>query len=200
MPCCRTSSPRRWAPRGPTDRDTTAPLDLADADVLVEAHVVAHEVLEDHADRPAHRRQVVVAQVDAVEQDAPLGRIVEPRQQLGERRLARAVLADERDALAGTQRKLTCRTAQRRCRDSGSRRLRTRSPRDRPGHRWRAGVRDRRLHLEEDEQVFEVETLLVDAAGAEQQMLDESRLRANEAARKVSEPSVMIALRRRARG
>ena len=45
--------------------------------------------------------EVVVAQVVAVEQDAPLGRVVEPRQELHDRGLAGAVLADQRHDLAG---------------------------------------------------------------------------------------------------
>ena len=47
--------------------------------------------------------EVVLAQVVAVEQDAALVGIVEPREQLHERRLARAVLADERQHLARVQ-------------------------------------------------------------------------------------------------
>jgi hypothetical protein len=37
--------------------------------------LVAGEVLEDHADAPAQRRLVPLAQVQAVEQDAPGGRV-----------------------------------------------------------------------------------------------------------------------------
>ena len=48
----------------------------------------------------ARRASVPVAKVAAVEEDATLGRLVEARQELDERRLARAVLADEREALA----------------------------------------------------------------------------------------------------
>src|SRR5215207_2254247 len=62
---------------------------LSHPDVLLEAHVVAHEVLEDDADRAAQVGEVVIAKVHAVEQDAPLGRIVQAREELGERRLAR---------------------------------------------------------------------------------------------------------------
>ena len=42
----------------------------------------------------------MLAQVLAVEQDAALGGLVEAREQLDERRLAGAVLADQREALA----------------------------------------------------------------------------------------------------
>ena len=82
---------------------SSSALDLADADVLLQDEVVAHEVLEDHADVAAQTVQVVVAQVHAVEQDAPLVGIVEAGEQLDERRLARPVLPDQRDALFGLE-------------------------------------------------------------------------------------------------
>ena len=78
-------------------------VDLADADVLARGQVVAHEVLEDHADVRAQVVQVVVAQVAAIEQDAAFIRVVEPRQQLHQRGLAGAVLADQRQHFAGAQ-------------------------------------------------------------------------------------------------
>ncbi|KAG1534938.1 hypothetical protein G6F50_015433 [Rhizopus delemar] len=49
-------------------------LDLAAANVLAGAEVVAHEVLEDHPEIGAQVVQVVVAQVAAIEQDAALVR------------------------------------------------------------------------------------------------------------------------------
>ena len=54
-------------------------------------------------DRPVHRLEVVVAQIDPIKQNAPFRGIVQPCQQLDERRLPRAVLAHEGDALAGMQ-------------------------------------------------------------------------------------------------
>ena len=48
--------------------------------------------------------EVVLAQVVAVEQDAALVGVVEARQQLDQRGLAGAVLADQRQHLAGVQR------------------------------------------------------------------------------------------------
>ena len=47
----------------------------------------------------AQRRQRDVADVDAVDQDRAAGDIVEPRQQIHRRRLARAAQADQRDHL-----------------------------------------------------------------------------------------------------
>ena len=67
-------------------------IDLADADVLVEGEIVAHEVLKDHADRLAHRCELVLAQIDAVEENATFGRVIESGEQFRERRLAGAVL------------------------------------------------------------------------------------------------------------
>src|SRR2546425_7274340 len=48
--------------------------------------VVAYEVLEDHADAAAQAVQIVLAQVHAIEQDAPFVGVVQPRQQLHQRR------------------------------------------------------------------------------------------------------------------
>jgi hypothetical protein len=45
----------------------------------------------------------ILAQVDAVEQDLPLGGIVEPRDELDDGGLALAVLADQGDALSGRE-------------------------------------------------------------------------------------------------
>ena len=79
------------------------------------AIVVAHVVLKDHADLAAQVVEVVLAQVDAVEQDAAAGRVVEPRQQFHERGLSGAVLADQGHVLARSSRKLTsCSTGVRR--------------------------------------------------------------------------------------
>ena len=56
---------------------------------------------DDQADPAAQRRQLEVAQVHAVDQDAALGGSVEAHQELQQRRLARAALADDRHGLAG---------------------------------------------------------------------------------------------------
>ncbi len=77
-------------------------LDAAHGDVFARGHLVAHEVLEDDADLGVQIGKIVFAQIDAIEQDLPLGRIVEPRNQLDDGGFALAVFADQRDALAGT--------------------------------------------------------------------------------------------------
>src|SRR5439155_1016746 len=74
------------------------------ADVLLHHEVVAHDVLDDRPDVGAQAAQVVVPQVDAVEQDAALVRVVQPGQELHQRRLPRPVLAYQRDALAALER------------------------------------------------------------------------------------------------
>ena len=73
----------------------------AEADVARDAAREQHQLLADHRDLVAQRREGQRAQVAAVEQDAAGGRVVEPRQQVEERRLAGAGAADEGDAAAG---------------------------------------------------------------------------------------------------
>src|SRR5204863_9363915 len=151
------------------------PFDLTDADVLVEAHVVAHEVLEDHSDGFSQGREVVVSEVDVVQQDPSLGRVVEAREELRDRRLPRAVLADERDALSRRDREAHVPDRP----PVAARILKAdvfeqEAAANWPGHAEGARLRtDRRLHLEEDEQILQVETLLVDVARREEKSLDE---------------------------
>ncbi len=76
---------------------------VARADVLAHEHLIADEVLEDHADALAQGVRVPLLEVQAVEDDAARRGLVEPREQLDERGLAGAVLADEREAVPGFQ-------------------------------------------------------------------------------------------------
>ena len=62
------------------------------------------EFLADDGDLVAERGERQRAEVVAVEEDAAAGRVVEPRQQVEDRRLAGAGAADEGDALAGLDR------------------------------------------------------------------------------------------------
>ena len=80
--------------------------DQPDLDVLRRREGVAHEILQDQGDAAAQIVEREGAQVDAVDRDAPLGRIVEPRQELDDRGLAGAVLADERHHLPGPDREV----------------------------------------------------------------------------------------------
>ena len=70
----------------------------ADRDVVRGRQLVPDEVLEDHADLAAPRGDVEVGQVGAVHREAARGGLVQPGQQLDQRRLARAVDADDRGA------------------------------------------------------------------------------------------------------
>jgi hypothetical protein len=69
-------------------------------DVLADLELVLVEVLEENPEAAAQRPGVPVAHVTTVDQDAPLGRLVEPGEQLHQGGLARAVLPDERQALS----------------------------------------------------------------------------------------------------
>src|SRR5438552_1554907 len=70
-------------------------LERAEADVVGDGELVADEVLEDGRHPALPRRRVEVPKVDAVDCDPPGGRVVEPPQQLDQRRLPRTVLADD---------------------------------------------------------------------------------------------------------
>src|SRR5690606_15238108 len=71
------------------------------------ADVVAHRAGEqegrllDDAELPPVGGEVELADVDAVDEDAPALELVEARDELADRRLARAGVADERDGLPG---------------------------------------------------------------------------------------------------
>ena len=85
---------------------------MAVGDVLGDRAGEDHRVLCDDADLLSQAAERRVADVDAVDHDAALLRIVEAREQREQRRLARAVAADDRDAICplGTVR-LTSSTA-----------------------------------------------------------------------------------------
>ena len=128
---------------------------------------------------PTLRRRlshVVLPEIHPVEQDPALGRVVEPRQELDQRGLARAVLAHERDPLARERARSRARappTA--RSRDTGTPRPRTRipsgsapAPGGSSGSRRMLGSISRKR-----EQVVQVEALLEDLGQREQHPLDQ---------------------------
>ena len=85
-------------------RGARRPLDLlvgrvedAEGDVLAHGRREEERILGDDADLAAQRAARDVAHVDAVDEHAALGRVVEARHERGERRLARAGVADQRD-------------------------------------------------------------------------------------------------------
>ena len=137
--------------------------------------VVAHEVLEDDAHAAAQLLEVVFAEVVAVEQDAALVRVVEPGQQLHQRRLAGAVLADQRHHLARLQGEAEM--ADRPALGAGIDEadiLEHEAVADRMRERPRIGRRqDLRPRLEEGEQVVEIERLPRHRREAEQQAFEQ---------------------------
>jgi glycosyltransferase involved in cell wall biosynthesis len=70
------------------------------ADVLADRAVEQEWLLRDDRDWSSSEARRAVAQVDAVDGDPPIGRIVEAQQQIDERRLARAGAPDDRHDLA----------------------------------------------------------------------------------------------------
>ena len=81
-----------------------APLDAPHRDVFPEQEVIANEILENDADVLPEAGHVVFPEVAAVEQDPPFSRVVEAHQQLGKRRLAGAVLPDQREPVTRLER------------------------------------------------------------------------------------------------
>ena len=75
-------------------------------DVVAQRQLEADEVLEHRRDARSPRREIELAQVDAVDLDRAGLRIVEAAQQLRERRLAGAVLADDGERRAGGNREV----------------------------------------------------------------------------------------------
>ena len=74
---------------------------LAEGDVLGDGAGEEEALLRNDAELAAQRRLRDVVQVEAVDRDAAVRRLVEAREQLRDRRLARARVADERDRRAG---------------------------------------------------------------------------------------------------
>src|SRR5687767_8396417 len=74
---------------------------VAEADVVAGGDVVAREVLEGDGDARAQGLRIELAQIDAVPQHLPFGRVVEAGEQLDDRRLAGSVEPDDGGAAAG---------------------------------------------------------------------------------------------------
>ena len=87
--------PRRFLDLG------IARLPAAVPDVVADGVVEQDRVLRDHADRHAQRFLGHVADVLAVDRDAPAGHLVEPEQQPRDGRLAGAGRPDHRDRVTG---------------------------------------------------------------------------------------------------
>ena len=70
-------------------------------DVRAYRIVEQHHFLTDERDLLAQAPQLVLAHIVTIDEHAPVVRVVEPRQQIDQRRLAAAGLADDRQHLAG---------------------------------------------------------------------------------------------------
>src|ERR1700744_4100134 len=79
--------------------DVARGFNASHADVFGGRHVVAHEILKDSSDLVPQRVQVIIAKIDAIEENFAFGRIVEPSEKLGERRFSLAVFSHERNPL-----------------------------------------------------------------------------------------------------
>ena len=85
---------------GAFDRVHLDPLTETEGDVFGDRSREEHDVLLDRRDLRAKRRQVPFPDVDAVDQDAALVDIIDAGDQLGQRALAGAGFADDRDRFA----------------------------------------------------------------------------------------------------
>src|SRR4029077_4874982 len=75
-------------------------------DVVAQRALEADEVLEHGGDPRTPGRGVQLAEIDPVDLDGALLRVVEPAQELGRPRLARAVLADHGQRRSGGDRQV----------------------------------------------------------------------------------------------
>ena len=112
----------------------------------------------------AETGEVVLPEVDSIESDSALGRIVQPGEQLGDRGFAGAVLSNERDPLPGA--KLEIDVAD--CPSLAPRITEADILKDKPGanrcRHWLGAGRglDCGAHVEEHEQIAQIKRLLVD--------------------------------------
>src|SRR5919205_505517 len=79
---------------------------LGEAQVVADRRVEQVRLLRDEADRPGQGAEGEVAHVDPVDRHAPGGRVVQPGDEIAERRLARAGLPHHRHARAGRDREV----------------------------------------------------------------------------------------------
>ena len=140
--------------------------DFTDANVFIEAQVVADKVLKNYSDVAAHRYQVIFAEVHAIQQDAPFAGIVETRQQFCEGCFAGAVFAHQGNLLFPLNAQVQVPDCP--CVAAGITEadIVEHHFANRRRHRTRIQLRHNvRPHPEKREQVLHVEALLVDVAG-----------------------------------
>jgi len=92
--------------RGTDPRFVAHDLDRAETDVVADGEVVVDEVLEDRREAAAPAADRVLGKVAPVDGDPPALRLVEPREELDERRLAGAVQPDDRERASGLDRQV----------------------------------------------------------------------------------------------
>src|SRR5262249_11312565 len=80
--------------------------DLTEADVFSRRQMIAHKILEDHADLLPQIERIDLSYINAVKKNGAFGGIVQPGQELYQRGFSRAVVTHERDFLAGTYRQV----------------------------------------------------------------------------------------------
>ena len=131
--------------------------DAANRNVFPRGHFIAHEVLEDDSNFAMKIFQIVVAKVDAIQQNLSFGRVVEPGDQFDDGRLALSVLADQREPLFGMQLEIDLVQNSTRVSRITERNIpEFNSAHDRPRRRQGVGLGlDGRFHFEECQQICE---------------------------------------------
>ena len=149
-------------------------IDAANCDIFPGRHFITHEVLKDDSNFPMKIFQIVLAEVDPIQQDLALGRIIESGDQFYDGRFALSVLADQCEPLVRVQLKINL------VQDpAGISRITERdvsefdAPYDRPGRRQGILLRlDRRLHIEKCQQIGDKECLVSNPRQRRENLLD----------------------------
>src|SRR5580692_35742 len=81
-------------------------LDAPHRDVFTSCHLISHEILKNNAKLTMQIFEIVFSQVDAIEQNLPLGRVIEACNQLDDGRLPLPIFANQRQSLRWTQLKV----------------------------------------------------------------------------------------------
>src|SRR5580658_3954155 len=130
--------------------------------VFPRRHFITHEILEDHADFAIEIFQVIFAEIDSVEQDLPLRRVIKASEEFDNGGLALAVFTDQRDSLLGVKMKVESLQHQTRASRIPEGNIAKFEPAS--NGPWRGqGVRLRRnlgLHLEEGDQISQEQCLV----------------------------------------
>src|SRR5262249_33562762 len=85
---------------GPNLKRIVGHLDSPHCDIFLRGHVVAHEILKNYANFLPEVFQVVLAKVYAIEQNLPIRRIVEARDELRNRGFSLPIFSNQSHTLA----------------------------------------------------------------------------------------------------